>query len=38
MATNRIPNVRIAGVASAVPETVVTEQDDAVRFGAEEIR
>lgn len=38
MAINRIPNVRLAGVASAVPETVVTEQDDARRFGEEEIR
>ena len=38
MATTRIPNVRLAGVASAVPDTVVTAADDATRFGEEEMR
>lgn len=36
MSTARAENVRIAGIASAVPETVVTSADDALRFGAEE--
>ena len=38
MSTARADNVRIAGIASAVPETVVTSADDALRFGVEETK
>lgn len=38
MAATRIDNVRIAGLSSCVPSTVVTEEDDAVLFGQDEIR
>lgn len=38
MATTRIDNVRIAGLASCVPSTVITMEDDAQMFGEDEIR
>jgi 3-oxoacyl-[acyl-carrier-protein] synthase-3 len=38
MATSRISGVRIAGVASAIPEKFVTAEDDARVFGEAEIR
>ncbi len=38
MSKSRIENVRIAGLASAVPSTVLTSEDDARVFGEEEIR
>ncbi len=38
MAVTRIQNVRVAGIASAVPDRIRTSADDAVRFGEEEMR
>ncbi len=38
MSVAHIANVRIAGVASAVPDRIVTIDDDARRFGDEEMR
>lgn len=38
MSARRIDGIRIAGIASAVPETLVTLEDDARRFGEEEMR
>lgn len=38
MASSRISNVRIAGIASAVPEPVLTEESDAFVFGEAEMR
>ena len=38
MGATRTEGVRIAGIATAVPDRVLTAADDAVRFGAEEIQ
>lgn len=38
MSTRRIEGIRIAGIASAVPDTIVTLADDAARFGEDEMR
>lgn len=38
MAVSRIQNVRVAGIASAVPDRTRTMKDDAARFGEEEMR
>ena len=38
MASTRIDGVRVAGIATAVPDRIRTAADDAVRFGAEEIQ
>jgi 3-oxoacyl-[acyl-carrier-protein] synthase-3 len=38
MATTRIEGVRLAGIAAAVPDSIVTLEDDARVFGAEDAR
>jgi 3-oxoacyl-[acyl-carrier-protein] synthase-3 len=38
MGTIRVDNVRMVGLASAVPETVITAADDAKTFGEDETR
>lgn len=38
MSARRIEGIRIAGIASAVPETIATLEEDALRFGEDEMR
>lgn len=38
MSARRIDGIRVAGIASAVPDTIVTLEDEAKRFGEEEMR